>query len=309
MAVPGAFSPVLIGGQHYVDGALVENLPVFVAKDSFHPDLTLAVDVSSPLESRSARTSFRWPPAAWTSWWSAGSGRAAPRPASWSARSWRRWTSWTTAGQLPAMVAAGRKAFDAAVPALKAAVLDRLGGEAGRAGHGGCVYHAAGPLPEGAGHAGAGAAPRASRPAPGRCSWPCSRCCCTAGPGRPRPPASPRTASRCSGFDFTPFGPVRPVAGGRARSLARGDRGGPADPLPAGRSRSTPRPSARSWAAGCTGSSWTARRWWTCAAPSFQEDSGVLRVVVREPRISTVTVLAGGQGSEARYLQGADGAA
>ncbi len=129
MAVPGAFSPVLIGGQHYVDGALVENLPVSVAKESFHPDLTLAVDVSSPLESRTSSNFF-----------------------SLAARSLdlvverRQWESRAAASilirpqlgpinfldygdQVPAMVAAGRKAFDAAIPALRAAVLDPLGGE------------------------------------------------------------------------------------------------------------------------------------------------------------------------------------
>jgi predicted acylesterase/phospholipase RssA len=129
MAVPGAFSPVLIGGQHYVDGALVENLPVSVAKDSFSPDLTLAVDVSSPLESRSVSNFF-----------------------SLAARSLdlvverRQWESRAAASvlirpelktvdfldygkQLPELVAAGRKAFDDRIPALKAAVLDPLGGE------------------------------------------------------------------------------------------------------------------------------------------------------------------------------------
>lgn len=48
MAVPGAFRPVLIGGQQYVDGAFTENLPVVHAKSLFHPDRVLAVDVSTP---------------------------------------------------------------------------------------------------------------------------------------------------------------------------------------------------------------------------------------------------------------------
>ena len=130
MAVPGAFSPVLIGGRHYIDGALVENLPVAIARSSFHPDLTVAVDVSTPLASRSATNFF-----------------------SLAARSLdlvverRQWESRAAAsilirpelkpvpftdygGQLPAMVAAGRKAVDAAVPALTAAILDPVGGEA-----------------------------------------------------------------------------------------------------------------------------------------------------------------------------------
>lgn len=52
MAIPGAFSPVLVEGQQYVDGAFTENLPVHLAKTAFHPDITLALDVSSPLVKR-----------------------------------------------------------------------------------------------------------------------------------------------------------------------------------------------------------------------------------------------------------------
>lgn len=48
MAVPGAFRPVTVGGQQYVDGALTENIPVAYAKGLFHPDRVLAVDVSAP---------------------------------------------------------------------------------------------------------------------------------------------------------------------------------------------------------------------------------------------------------------------
>ncbi|HEY3399456.1 MAG TPA: patatin-like phospholipase family protein [Geothrix sp.] len=58
MAVPGGFRPVMIEGQQYVDGALVENLPVFTAKEAFHPDVVLAVDISSPLERRQATSIF-----------------------------------------------------------------------------------------------------------------------------------------------------------------------------------------------------------------------------------------------------------
>jgi predicted acylesterase/phospholipase RssA len=128
MAVPGAFSPVLIGGRHYIDGALVENLPVSIARQSFSPDLTLAVDISSPLATRSVSNFF-----------------------SLAARSLdlvverRQWESRAAAdllirpelkpvpftdyaGQLPAMVAAGRAAVDEAVPALEAAILDPVGG-------------------------------------------------------------------------------------------------------------------------------------------------------------------------------------
>lgn len=58
MAVPGGFRPVMIEGQQYVDGALVENLPVSTAKEAFHPDLVIAVDISSPLEHRQATSIF-----------------------------------------------------------------------------------------------------------------------------------------------------------------------------------------------------------------------------------------------------------
>lgn len=58
MAVPGGFRPVMIDGQQYVDGALVENLPVFTAKEAFHPDVVIAVDISSPLERRQATSIF-----------------------------------------------------------------------------------------------------------------------------------------------------------------------------------------------------------------------------------------------------------
>ncbi|GLH73353.1 hypothetical protein GETHLI_18550 [Geothrix limicola] len=54
MSIPGGFRPVVIEGQQYVDGALVENLPVQTAKEAFHPDLVIAVDISAPLENRPA---------------------------------------------------------------------------------------------------------------------------------------------------------------------------------------------------------------------------------------------------------------
>ena len=54
MAIPGGFRPVVIEGQQFVDGALVENIPVSTAKEAFHPDLVIAVDTSSPLEHRPA---------------------------------------------------------------------------------------------------------------------------------------------------------------------------------------------------------------------------------------------------------------
>ncbi|HEX7553362.1 MAG TPA: patatin-like phospholipase family protein, partial [Geothrix sp.] len=58
MSIPGGFRPVVIDGQQYVDGALVENLPVSTAREAFHPDLVIAVDVSAPLENRPATSIF-----------------------------------------------------------------------------------------------------------------------------------------------------------------------------------------------------------------------------------------------------------
>lgn len=51
MTVPGGFRPVTIDGQPFVDGALVENLPVDTAKGQFPGDFVLAVDISAPLSS------------------------------------------------------------------------------------------------------------------------------------------------------------------------------------------------------------------------------------------------------------------
>ncbi len=56
MSIPGAFRPLVIDGQQYVDGALVENLPVSTAKEAFHPDLVIGVDVSAPLEHRPSQS-------------------------------------------------------------------------------------------------------------------------------------------------------------------------------------------------------------------------------------------------------------
>lgn len=50
MALPGAFRPVVIDGQQYVDGALEENLPVQCARSDFQSDLVLGVDVSTPMQ-------------------------------------------------------------------------------------------------------------------------------------------------------------------------------------------------------------------------------------------------------------------
>jgi predicted acylesterase/phospholipase RssA len=57
-AIPGGFRPVVIEGQQYVDGALVENLPVSTAKAAFQPDVLVAVDISAPLEQRPSTSFF-----------------------------------------------------------------------------------------------------------------------------------------------------------------------------------------------------------------------------------------------------------
>lgn len=58
LALPGAFKPVVIENQQYVDGALVENIPVFQSRGAFHPRVLVAVDVSSRLEKRYATNFF-----------------------------------------------------------------------------------------------------------------------------------------------------------------------------------------------------------------------------------------------------------
>ncbi|MEI6472940.1 MAG: patatin-like phospholipase family protein, partial [Holophagaceae bacterium] len=58
MSIPGGFRPVVIDGQQYVDGALVENLPVTTAKEAFQPDLVIGVDASAPLETRPSTNIF-----------------------------------------------------------------------------------------------------------------------------------------------------------------------------------------------------------------------------------------------------------
>ncbi len=44
MAVPGAFTPVLIDGKLLIDGGIVDNLPVDVAR-AMGADIVIAVDV------------------------------------------------------------------------------------------------------------------------------------------------------------------------------------------------------------------------------------------------------------------------
>lgn len=47
-AVPGLFIPVNYAGRTFIDGAVINPLPVSVAK-RYHPTLTIAVDISPPL--------------------------------------------------------------------------------------------------------------------------------------------------------------------------------------------------------------------------------------------------------------------
>jgi predicted acylesterase/phospholipase RssA len=300
MAVPGAFSPVLIGDRHYVDGALVENLPVFIAKESFKPDLTLAVDVSNPLATRSATNFF-----------------------SLAARSLdlvverRQWESRAAAsilvrpelkpvpftdygGQLPALVAAGRKAVDEAVPALTAAILDPIGGESVLAARRYRV-EASGPL-----------APEA-RAMLGR----------VLPDGRPfrrrdviivlqqlllhgwaqdaRAAVEDRDGEPVLVFRVTPFAPVRgwsvaapaiwqtALEAGLAERFPRGE---PFDPE----------------AFGTFLGDWLHRTVWNGAplvdvrGSGFREADGILRVEVREPVLRSVTVEGGGSRDE-RYLR------
>ena len=129
MAVPGAFRPVVVDGHPYVDGALVENLPVFTAKEAFHPELILAVDVSAPLERRAVSNFFSLAARSldvvverrqWES-------RAA---ASILLRPQLPMMNFTDYGsRVPALVEAGRKAFDAGIPELRKALFRDLGGE------------------------------------------------------------------------------------------------------------------------------------------------------------------------------------
>jgi NTE family protein len=56
MSVPGAFAPVQIDGQLYVDGGLVRNLPVDVARAAC-ADVVIAVNLGTPLGKRDQLTS------------------------------------------------------------------------------------------------------------------------------------------------------------------------------------------------------------------------------------------------------------
>ncbi len=44
-ALPGVFEPLLHGGYHYMDGGIVDAVPLRFAR-TLHPDLIVAVDLS-----------------------------------------------------------------------------------------------------------------------------------------------------------------------------------------------------------------------------------------------------------------------
>ena len=304
MAVPGAFSPVLIGGQHYVDGALVENLPVFTARQSFAPGLTLAVDVSSPLESRSVSNFFSL---------AARSLDLVVERRQWESRAAAsiliqpelKTVAFTEYGsELPALVAAGRKAFDGQIPVLRAAMLDPLGGDeilpARRV-----LVHTDAPLP-----AEAEAMLQRVLPAPGQPirrrdvlvalqqmllhGWAReARAAMAAEDGEP--------ALR---FEFSPFAAVREIVveapGAWSAEIEKGLR----ERFPPGASFNPER-------FGAFVGSWVHRivldgtPLVDVRGSGFLDGSGTLRAVFREPRIREVSVLGNGTEAEFKYLKAA----
>ena len=58
MCIPGMFRPVVFGGHQHVDGMLVENLPVYQAKEMDPGALVLAVEVGSQLDRVRSSTVF-----------------------------------------------------------------------------------------------------------------------------------------------------------------------------------------------------------------------------------------------------------
>jgi predicted acylesterase/phospholipase RssA len=301
MAVPGAFSPVLIGGQHYVDGALVENLPVSVAKDSFHPGLTLAVDVSAPLDSRSVSNFFSLAARSLDlvverrQWESRAAADILVRPE-------LAHVAFTDYGrQLPDLVAEGRKALDLKLPALKAALLGRLGGTevvpARRV-----EFHAPEPLP-------AAATAMLGRVLPG---------------GRPilrqdvlvalqqmllhgwAKQATAAVVDQEDGpvlrFEFTPFARVRRWAVDAPVQWQSRIEAELASRFPLGE-RFNPE------AFGAFLGDWVHRILLDgiplvdVRGSAFQDEDGVLRVLVREPVIRTVSVTGDGPAAEFGYLE------
>lgn len=129
MAVPGAFRPVVLEGQQFVDGALVENLPVFVAQRAFQPGLVLASDVSTPLEARPT-TNFFSVTARSLDLAIEQRQRESRSAATVLVRPELAGADFFDYGKrLPALVKAGRDAFAAQEPALRAALLAVSGQE------------------------------------------------------------------------------------------------------------------------------------------------------------------------------------
>lgn len=128
MAVPGGFRPVIIDGMQYVDGALVENLPVGFAKKAFHADITLASDISSVFKERQTRNLFSIAARSLDiaierrQWESRAEATVLVRP---DIKDNVSFTDYIKA--LPDMVKAGRKAFDEKVPDLQKALVAGLG--------------------------------------------------------------------------------------------------------------------------------------------------------------------------------------
>jgi NTE family protein len=56
-AIPGLFSPVKIGNNILVDGAVAAPLAISVARE-YHPKIVIAVDISSPLEAKDIKNVF-----------------------------------------------------------------------------------------------------------------------------------------------------------------------------------------------------------------------------------------------------------
>jgi predicted acylesterase/phospholipase RssA len=127
MAVPGGFKPVSIQGEPWVDGALVENLPVGLAREAFPGEFILALDISSPLGQRQAGNALSI---------AARSLDLTIERKQWESRRSADFLIRPTLGEvpftsyrdrLPRLMIEGRSAFDAAKPALDQALLARMG--------------------------------------------------------------------------------------------------------------------------------------------------------------------------------------
>lgn len=129
MAVPGGFKPVSIQGEPWVDGALVENLPVGLAREAFPGEFILALDISSPLDQRQAGNALSIAARSLDltierkQWESRRSADFLIRPSLGEVP----FTSYRD--RLPRLMAEGRAAFDAAKPRLDQELLARLGQE------------------------------------------------------------------------------------------------------------------------------------------------------------------------------------